>query len=341
MRPYILAETNYAYTKTNRYEVAVLPLGATEPHNLHLPYGTDVFEGTIIGEKICQAAHERGAKVILLPTIPYGTETNMHRFPLAMNVDPSTLFRFVTDLVHCCINSGVRKIVLLNSHGGNEMKPLLRELADKIDGHLFLCNWYTVLKDEYAQLMEHPRRPRGRDGDLVHPGVLSALGGANGRWQSGRRRRDDGPNAVRGGQSRLGQHHAALAPADDQQRRGLSAQGQPRKGREARGDAGRAAGKVPGRAVRSKARRAFSLLIVETTFQRPAPRRKPPIGIALARQAGAWLSILQQWPPFSGWSSFTSGAPGWSAQRILHVTRGSRWLGVCRWPLFFCIYCLN
>jgi creatinine amidohydrolase len=156
MRPYILAETNYAYTKANPYEVAVLPLGATEPHNLHLPYGTDVYEGTIIGEKICQAAHERGAKVVLLPTIPYGTETNMHRFPLAMNVDPSTLFRFVTDLVHSCINSGVRKIVLLNSHGGNEMKPLLRELADKIDGHLFLCNWYTAANDAYAELMEHP-----------------------------------------------------------------------------------------------------------------------------------------------------------------------------------------
>ena len=90
MRPWILAETNYGYTKDHKYEVAVLPLGATEPHNFHLPYGTDVFEGTIVGEKICEAAHHRGAKVALLPTIPYGTETNMHAFPLAMNVNPST-----------------------------------------------------------------------------------------------------------------------------------------------------------------------------------------------------------------------------------------------------------
>jgi creatinine amidohydrolase len=156
MRHFILAETNYAYTKANPYQVAVLPLGATEPHNLHLPYGTDTLEGTVVGERICQAAHERGAKVVLLPTVPYGTETNMHRFPLAINVDPSTLFRFVTDIVNSCIHSGVRKIVLLNSHGGNEMKPLLRELADKLDGHLFLCNWYTVLQDEYEQVFQHP-----------------------------------------------------------------------------------------------------------------------------------------------------------------------------------------
>jgi creatinine amidohydrolase len=145
MRHYILSETNYAYTKANPYEVAVLPLGATEPHNLHLPYGTDMFEGTIVGERICQYAHEKGAKVVLLPTVPYGTETNMSRFPLAINVDPTTLYRFVTDIIRSCINSGVRKIVLLNSHGGNEMKPLLRELADKIDGQLFLCNWYLAL----------------------------------------------------------------------------------------------------------------------------------------------------------------------------------------------------
>jgi creatinine amidohydrolase len=155
MRPYILAETNYAYTKANPYEVAVLPLGATEPHNLHLPYGTDMFEGTTVGERICEAAHNRGAKVVLLPTIPYGTETNMHRLPLAINVDPTTLYRFVTDIIRSCLASGVQKIVLLNSHGGNEMKPLLRQLADKIDGHLFLCNWYTVLQDEYHRIFEH------------------------------------------------------------------------------------------------------------------------------------------------------------------------------------------
>src|SRR5262249_6416559 len=148
MRPYILAEANYAYTKANPYEVAVLPLGATEPHNLHLPYGTDTYVGTIIGEKVCEEAHRRGAKVVLFPAIAYGTETNMHRFPLAVNVDPTTLYRFVGDIIRSCIRSGVRKVVLLNCHGGNEMVPLLRELADKVDGQLFLCNWYAVIRAE-------------------------------------------------------------------------------------------------------------------------------------------------------------------------------------------------
>ncbi|HEY2146433.1 MAG TPA: creatininase family protein, partial [Pirellulales bacterium] len=57
MRPWKLAETNYANVKAQSFEVAVLPLGATEPHNLHLPYGTDIFEADLVGEQICAAAH--------------------------------------------------------------------------------------------------------------------------------------------------------------------------------------------------------------------------------------------------------------------------------------------
>ncbi len=134
MRPWKLAETNYAQVKDNRYEVALLPLGATEPHNLHLPYGTDCFEAEIVGEKICEAAHAGGARVVLLPTIPYGTENNLKGFPLAINVNPSTLFAFITDIVDSLAHSGIHKIVLLNSHGGNDMKPLLRELSRKHAG---------------------------------------------------------------------------------------------------------------------------------------------------------------------------------------------------------------
>ena len=152
MRPWILAETNYAQTRANHYEVAVLPLGATEPHNLHLPYGTDTLEGECVGREICAAAHQRGAKVVLLPTIPYGTQTNMRQMPLALNVNPSTLNRFVSDLIESLSDSGIRKVLLLNSHGGNEMKPLLRELSGKTAVHLFLCNWYRALTDEYQQI---------------------------------------------------------------------------------------------------------------------------------------------------------------------------------------------
>lgn len=154
-RPWILAETNYGYIKSNPYQVAVLPLGATEPHNLHLPYGTDLYEGTMIGEHICEAAHNQGARVVLLPTIPYGTETNLIEFPLAMNLNPSTLTQVISDLVESCVESGIEKIVLLNSHGGNDIKPVLRELCNETEAHLFLCEWYRCIGDKYSEIFEH------------------------------------------------------------------------------------------------------------------------------------------------------------------------------------------
>ena len=154
VQPWKLSETTYGVVKDQNYEVAVLPMGATEPHNLHLPYGMDVLEGNLVGEKVCEAAWQRGAKVLLLPTLPYGTQTNQREFPLAMNLNPSTLNAVVTDLVDSLVHSGIRKIVLLNSHGGNEFKGLLRELYGRTPAHLFLCNWWTIFDDMYDEIFQ-------------------------------------------------------------------------------------------------------------------------------------------------------------------------------------------
>lgn len=151
-----LADATYADIKESHFEVAVLPLGATEPHNLHLPYATDTLEADTIGSLACEAAAQRGAKVVLLPTIPYGTETNQRCCPLSMNINPSTLGLVITDLVHSLVGHGIRKILLLNSHGGNDLKPLLRELHGATPAALFLCNWYQMLPAEQREIFADP-----------------------------------------------------------------------------------------------------------------------------------------------------------------------------------------
>lgn len=156
MRPWKLAETNYDYVRANPFEVAMLPLGATEPHNLHLPYGTDTYEGDAIGERLCGDAHAAGAKIVLLPTIPYGTETNQRAFPLSLNIYPATLGRVVADLVESLVASGIRKVVLLNSHGGNDLKPLLRELYGRTEAHLFLIDWFRAVRDVEREIFDEP-----------------------------------------------------------------------------------------------------------------------------------------------------------------------------------------
>lgn len=157
MREWILDEVHYGFVKKTPYEVAVLPMGATEPHNLHLPYGTDTFEAEAIASKACEAAWKRGAKVVMLPAIPYGTETNQREFPLSMNVNPSTLGLVIKDLVASMEHQGIRKLLILNSHGGNDFKPLLREMYGTTTVNLFLCNWFRELSaDVKAEIFEHP-----------------------------------------------------------------------------------------------------------------------------------------------------------------------------------------
>ncbi len=109
MHPWRLEDINYGHVKSSPpYDVAVLPLGATEPHNLHLPYGTDTFQVETIAGAACALANEEAVRVLLLPTIPYGTETNQMRFPLAMNLNPTTLARVITDLVDSLATHGIR-----------------------------------------------------------------------------------------------------------------------------------------------------------------------------------------------------------------------------------------
>src|SRR6202163_4551626 len=100
MRAWVLSEQNHHSLREQPPEVAVLPFGATEPHNLHMPYGTDNYQVQAMGERACEKAYRAGARVVLLPTMPYGVNTNHFQVPgaLACSVTPTTLLRLLTDL---------------------------------------------------------------------------------------------------------------------------------------------------------------------------------------------------------------------------------------------------
>jgi creatinine amidohydrolase len=146
MRPYILAETNLKSVRENPAQLVILPWGATEPHNLHLPYGTDSLTVTRIGELLCQNAWEQGARAYLLPTVPFGVNTNTLAFPLVINMNPSTQLAVLRDIVASLKAAGVRKLLLINGHGGNDFNPHQRELFDS-GVFIATCNWWQVCED--------------------------------------------------------------------------------------------------------------------------------------------------------------------------------------------------
>jgi creatinine amidohydrolase len=154
----VLAEQTHAFVSGQRWQAAVLPFGATEPHNLHMPYGTDTFQVEELGRRACRHAWERGVRVALLPSIPYGVNTNHLKIPggLACSVTPTTLLALVGDLAESLERQGVRKLVLLNGHGGNELKPLTRQLHHRSGVFLCVCDWYRMARDVYPGLFERP-----------------------------------------------------------------------------------------------------------------------------------------------------------------------------------------
>jgi len=146
MRPYILAETNWQLVKETHYQVAVQPWGATEAHNYHLPYGTDNYQCDAIAAESARIAWSRGARVIVLPTIPYGVNTGQLDIKLDMNMRPSTQAIVLRDIADTLARGGVPKLVVMNGHGGNDFKQMLRELQADVP-EVFMCstNWYKIL----------------------------------------------------------------------------------------------------------------------------------------------------------------------------------------------------
>ena len=112
----------------------------------------------MIGRRACAYAYEAGAKVVLLPTLPFGVNTNHLKVPgaLACSLTPTTLLAILTDLADALRRQGVRKLLLLNGHGGNELKPLTRELHHRTDVFLCVCDWYRVATDQYQGLFDRP-----------------------------------------------------------------------------------------------------------------------------------------------------------------------------------------
>ena len=131
IRPYILAETNWESLKDQRFDLAVLPWGATEAHNYHLPYATDNYQAEALVAESAKIAWEHGSKVIVLPTIPFGVNTGQHDIFLDINLNPSTQLAILRDIITVLNRQKIDKLLIFNGHGGNDFKPLVRELGLK------------------------------------------------------------------------------------------------------------------------------------------------------------------------------------------------------------------
>jgi len=173
MKLWRLQELTLDDVRKQKYQVALLPIGSTEAHGPHAPYGSDTLHTTAIAELVCQRAWNQKARSILLPTIPYGVQGNTMGFPLALNVSQNLLDSVITEIIASLEHHGILKLVLINGHGGNDFKPLLRSVYGKTKVFVSLVDWWKVGQDKIKEIFEKP----GEHADELETSVGLALFG--------------------------------------------------------------------------------------------------------------------------------------------------------------------
>jgi len=143
--PYLLKDITWKTVRATRYDVAVLPWGATEAHNFHLPYGTDNYESEHVARESARRAWEKGARVVVLPGIPYGVNTGQLDIRLCINMNPGTQAAVLGDIARSLEGQGIRKLLLLNGHGGNDFRQMIRELQPSCGVFISAINWWNCL----------------------------------------------------------------------------------------------------------------------------------------------------------------------------------------------------
>lgn len=156
-RPYILSETNWKTVRKTEFEVAILPWGATEAHNFHLPYGTDTIQVEAVAAESARQAWEQGSRCIVLPPVPFGSNAQQVDIPHTINLNPTTQAFVLSDLVESLEAQGLSKLLILNGHGGNDFRPMIRELQAKTEVFLSTMSWFALpeVREHFPEPGDH------------------------------------------------------------------------------------------------------------------------------------------------------------------------------------------
>ena len=125
--------------------IAVLPVAATEQHGPHLPQRVDT--ALLDGVVAAALAHlDAQLPVLFLPTQAVGFSPEHAAFAGTLSLRSETIVRLWTDIAESVAATGVRKLVLLNSHGGNVAVADLvaRDLRARLGLLVYRVNWYDL-----------------------------------------------------------------------------------------------------------------------------------------------------------------------------------------------------
>lgn len=144
-----LTRANYGTVKSSDYDVALLPWGATEPHNLHLPYLTDSILSQEIAVSSAELAFERhGVRCMVLPPVSFGSQNpGQQELPFCIHSRYETQKAILQDIVASLHMQGYSRLLIINGHGGNSFKNMIRDMHCIYPDFIIASSeWYNVCR---------------------------------------------------------------------------------------------------------------------------------------------------------------------------------------------------
>ena len=153
--------------------IAVLPLAATEQHGPHLPIGTDVLIAEAYLARVCELLPEE-LPVTFLPLQRIGISTEHIAYPGTLTLPADLALRSWMALGESVARSGLRKLVMVTSHGGNSaaMTLVAQDLRAKHGMLAVTTGWNRLSAPEQWFLPEEVRH--GIHGGAIETSIMLA-----------------------------------------------------------------------------------------------------------------------------------------------------------------------
>lgn len=145
-------------------DIALLPVGSTEQHGLHLPLMTDTIQAIDTAESAAQQA-----EVLIAPPIWYGWAPHHMAYPGAVTLRPETLVSLIEDVCYSLIYHGFQKIIIINGHHIANLPPLeiaQTRITNQTGAYIAVVDLNLLIKEEIKELCESQPGGIGHGGEL-------------------------------------------------------------------------------------------------------------------------------------------------------------------------------
>jgi len=159
LKPFLLAKLTWQEAKAlyEETDIAIIPVGSQEQHGPALPLDNDAFQAQEFAYLVADRLWPM-VKTIVTPLVSYGVSPHHMPFTGTITLRHETFIDVIVDIGKSLAKHGIKKIVVMNSHGGNTaaLSIALRKLHDEDSLFCVGIEWWKIAGDLVQKTFEPP-----------------------------------------------------------------------------------------------------------------------------------------------------------------------------------------